>query len=142
MGKYTKTTFTSSDRRSTEVLDLIHSDLCGPMLVVSLRGYVYYVTFINDHSKKTWIYFLKSKKSEEILQRFQDFKALVENQTGRKIRALRSHNGGEYTSKEFDEYCRQEGIQRQLTVPYTPEHNGVVERNNRSNGWSSEIHVT
>ena len=66
------------------------------------------------------------------MQRFQEFKALVENQTGRKIQALRSDNGGEYTSKEFDGYCRQEGIKRQLTVPYTPKQNGVAERKNRS----------
>ena len=79
MGKYTKTVFTSSDSRSAGVLDLIHSDLCSPMSVVSLRGFEYYVTFIDDHSRKTWIYFLKSKKSEEVLQRFQEFKALVEN---------------------------------------------------------------
>ena len=56
----------------------------------------------------------------------------MENQTERRIQALKSDNGGEYTSKEFDGYCRQEGIQRQLTVPYTPEHNGVAERKNRS----------
>ena len=102
------------------------------MSVVSLRGFEYYVTFIDDHSRKTWIYFLKSKKFEEVLQRFQEFKALVENQTERKIWALRSDNGGEYTSKEFDGYCRHEGIQRQLTVLYTPEQNVVAERKNRS----------
>ena len=55
------------------------------MSYVSLRGYKYYVTFIDDNSRKTWIYFLKRKKSEEVLQRFQEFKSLVENQTGRKI---------------------------------------------------------
>ena len=81
MGKYTKTAFPSSDSRSTWVLDLIHSEICGSMSSVSLRGYEYYVTFIDDYSRKTWIYFLKSKKSEEVLQRFQEFKALVENQT-------------------------------------------------------------
>ena len=70
LGKYTKTIFTSSDSRLEGVLDLIHSDLCGPMLVVSLRGFEYYVAFIDDHSKKTWIYFLKSKKYE-VLLRFQ-----------------------------------------------------------------------
>ena len=75
---------------------------------------------------------MKSKKSEEVLQRFQEFKTLMENQTGRKIRVLRSDNGGEYTSKEFDGFCRQEGIRRQLTVPYTPEQNKVAERKNRS----------
>ena len=85
LGKYTKTAFTSSDSRSARVLDLIHSGFCGPMSVVSLRGFEYYVTFIDDHSRKTWIYLLKSKKSEEVLQRFREFKALVEKQTGRKI---------------------------------------------------------
>ena len=102
------------------------------MSSMSLRGYEYHVTFIYDHSRKTQIYFLKRKKSEEVLQRFQEFKALVENQTGRKIRVLRSDNGGEYTSKEFDGFCKQEDIRRQLTVPYTPEQNGVAERKNKS----------
>ena len=62
---------------------------------------------------------MKSKKSEEALQRFQEFKALVENQTRRKIRVLRLDNKGKYTSKEFDGFCKQEGIKRQLTVLYT-----------------------
>ena len=110
MGKYTKTVFPSSDSRSAGILDLIHSDLCGPMSSVSLRGFEYYVTFNDDYSRKTWIYFLRSKKSKEVLQRFQNFKPLMENQTGRRIRALRSDNGGEYTSKEFDEFCRHESI--------------------------------
>ena len=56
----------------------------------------------------------------------------METQTGSKIQVLRSNNGGEYTSKEFDGFCRQEGIKRQLTVSYTPEQNGVVERKNKS----------
>ena len=67
MEKYTKTVFPSSDSKSTGVLELIHSNLCEPMSSVSLRGYKYYVTFIDDHSKKTWIYFLKRKKYEEVL---------------------------------------------------------------------------
>ena len=68
-----------------------------------MTGFEYYITFIDDFSKKTWIYFLKSKKPE-VLQRFQEFKALVENQTWRTIQALRSDNRGEYISKEFDGY--------------------------------------
>ena len=67
LGKYTKIAFPSSDSRSAGVLDLIHSDLCGSMSSVFLRGYDDYVTFTDDHSRKTWIYFLKSKKSEEVL---------------------------------------------------------------------------
>ena len=69
LGKYTKTSFSSSDTRLEGVIQLIHSDLCGPMSSTSLTGYEYYVTFIDDFSKKTWIYFLRSKRSEEVLLR-------------------------------------------------------------------------
>ena len=120
LGKYTKTAFPSSDSTLEGVLQLIHSNLCGPMSSASLTGYEYYITFIDDFSRKTWIYFLRSKRSEEVLLRFQEFTALVENQTGNKIKVLKSNNGGEYTSKAFDKFCRREGIRRQLTVPYTP----------------------
>jgi transposase InsO family protein len=89
------------------------------MSLVSLGGCEYYVTFIDDHSRRTWIYFLKTKS--EIFKRFQEFKALVENQTGRKIKVLRSDNGGEYTSTKFRDFCTQEGIRRRLTVPYNPQ---------------------
>ena len=62
--KYTKTAFPSIDNRSKGVLDLIHSDLCGPMSSASLTTFQYYVTFIDDYSRKTWIYFLRNKKSK------------------------------------------------------------------------------
>ena len=64
--------------------------------------------------------------------KFQEFKALVENQTSKKIRALRSDNGGEYTFGEFDDFCQKAGIKRELTVPYSPQQNGVAERKNRA----------
>jgi hypothetical protein len=91
LGKYTKTSFPSSDHRGAHVLDLVHSDVCGPMSTVSLSGQEYYVSFIDDYSRKTWIYFLKAKG--EVFDRFQGFKALVENQTRKKIKVLRSDNG-------------------------------------------------
>ena len=69
------------------------------MTVASLNGYLYYVLFIDDHSRKTWIYFLKTK--DGFLTRFQKFRAQVENLTERKIKVLRSYNGGEYASKDF-----------------------------------------
>ena len=114
------------------MLELTHSDLCGPMSSASLTGFEYYINFIDDFSRKTWIYFLKSKRSEEVLLPFQEFKALVENQIGKNIKVIRSDNGGKYSSHDFDEFCRQEGIKRQLIVPYTPKQNGVAERKNRS----------
>ena len=70
------------------------------MLVPSLGGYRYYVSFIEDYSKMTWIYFLKKKT--KVFKRFLEFKSLVENQTDRKIKVLRTDNGGELCGKEFD----------------------------------------
>jgi transposase InsO family protein len=128
LGKNVKGSFPSSENRSKEILDLIHSDVCGPMSVASLNVYLYYVLFIDDHSRKTWIYFLKNK--DGVLAKFQEFKDQVENLTGRKIKILRSDDGGEYTSKEFNSFCIEVGIKREFTVPYNPQQNGVAERKN------------
>jgi transposase InsO family protein len=102
--------------------------MCGPMPSSSINGYVYYVSFIDDYSRKTWVYFLKSK--EEVFNKFKEFKALIDNLSERKIKILRSDNGGEYTSKEFVNYCKDVGIKRELTTPYNPQQNGVAEGNN------------
>lgn len=117
-----------SDSRSKGILDLIHSYVCGPMIVSSLNGYFYYVLFIYDHFRKTWIYFLKIK--DGVLARFQEFKAQVENLIGRKIKVLRSDNGGEYTSRDFSDFYIEAGIKREYIVPYNPQQNGVAERKN------------
>ena len=95
LDKYTKLPFPASDNKSTGILDLIHIDVSGRMSHVSLGGYQYYVIFINDYSRRTWIYFLKTKG--EVFSRFKEFESLVEKQTSRKIWVLRSDNGGEYT---------------------------------------------
>ena len=126
LGKNVKKSFPDSESRSKEILDLVHSDLCGSMTVASLGGYHYYVTFIDDYSWKTWIYFLKTKESEEVLSKFKDFKAQVENSSGKRIKILRSDNGGEYTSTGFNDFWKEAGIKRELTVPYNPQQNGVA----------------
>ena len=95
---------------------------------ISLSGYEYYVTFIDDYSRKTWIHFLKNKS--EVFGKFKEFKSLIENQSENKINKLRSDNGGKYTSKEFEVFCKETGIKRELTTPYNPQKNGVVERKN------------
>ena len=104
----------------------MHSDVFGPMKVPSLGKSMYYVSFIDDFSRNTWIYFLKKKS--EVFDRFKEFKALVKNQIEKKIKVLRTDNGGEFCSKEFEELCKKCGIARQKTTPYTPEKNGVAER--------------
>lgn len=97
LGKNVKKSFPKSVHKLKEILELIHYDLCGPMSVPSLNGCLYYVIFVDDYCRRTWIYFLKQKESSEVLSKFKEFKALVENQSGKKIKNLRSYNGGEYT---------------------------------------------
>ena len=84
------------------------------MRVKSLGGSLYYVTFINDYSRKTWLYLLKTK--DGVFNKFQEFKEEIENLTNKKIKTLRTYNGGEYTSKEFVAFCKSTGIRRELTV--------------------------
>ena len=112
-----KHSFPNSDNRAKGVLDIVHSDVCGPMLTTSLSGYVYYVSFIDDYSHKTWIYLLKEKN--EVFGKFKEFKALVENLIERKIKTLRSYNGSEFTSQEFKEYCKKLGLRGSFLLPIT-----------------------
>jgi transposase InsO family protein len=112
LGKNVKKPFSSSNNRSKEILDLIHSYVCGLMLVKYLGGSLYYVIFIDDYSRKTWLYLLKTK--DEVFNKFQEFKAEIENLTSKKIKTLRTDNGGEYTSKEFVSFCKSTWIRREL----------------------------
>eukprot|EP00253_Pinus_taeda_P002100 PITA_02100 len=125
-----RVSFPSGCKRTKQILELVHSDVFGPVKVPSLGKSVYYVSFIDDFSRNTWIYFLKKKS--EVFDRFKEFKALVENQAEKKIKVLRIDNGGEFYSKEFEELCKKCGIARQKTTPYTPQQNGVAERMNKT----------
>jgi hypothetical protein len=107
LGKNTKKSFSSSDNRAKGILDLVHFDTCGPMSSPSLSGFLYYVIFIDDFSRKCWIYFLKAKN--ETFEKFKEFKALIENQTGKQIRVLRTDNGGEFESHSFEDFCKETG---------------------------------
>ena len=129
-GKNMKNPFPKSETKTKGMLEFIHSDVCGPMSSTSLSGFEYYITFIDDYSRKTWIYFLKAKS--EVFEKFKEFKALIENLSHNRIKTLRSDNGGEYTSKEFEYFCKDARIKRELTTPYNPQQNGVEERNNRT----------
>jgi len=91
--------FPSGGKSAKHISELVHSDVFRPMTVPSLGKYVYYVSFVDEFSRNTWIYFLKNKF--EVFDRFKEFKALVENQTEKKIKVLRIDNGGEFCRKEF-----------------------------------------
>ena len=131
IGKQTQTKMPKEATfQATEILQLVHSDVCGPFRTSSLGGARYFVTFIDDFSRKTWIYFIANKS--QVLTKFRHLVNLLKTSTGKLIQTLRSDNGGEYTSTAFQDYCLANGIKREFTPPYTPQRNGVAERRNRS----------
>lgn len=129
-GKQTRLPFPKKGSRVASVLELIHSDLCGPMEISSMSGAKYFLTLIDDLSRKVFVYFLKTK--EHVKQVIEEFKVLYERQLSKFIKILRSDNGSEYITSELDEFLRLSGIIHQFTNPYTPEQNGMAERMNRT----------
>lgn len=117
-----------SESRTNRPLELIHSDVLGDIKPPSEDGAKYAVTFIDDYSRYGETYLLKRKS--EVYEKFKEYKAHVENKFNLRIQALRTDRGGEYMNKEFDELLKQEGIQRQLTIPGTSQQNDVCERRN------------
>jgi transposase InsO family protein len=130
-GKQHRQPFEKKDaKRATETLGIIHTDVCGPMKTESISGAKYFLMFIDDKTRKTFVYFLRSK--DQVFTKFEEFKALVENEMGKHIKILRSDNGGEYINKHFNTYLKAKGIHHQTTIPYTPQQNGVAERANHT----------
>lgn len=130
MGKQTRSSYKSIGKRSDELLNLIHTDVNGPLPTESLGGHRYFITFIDDFSKKVTLYPLKLKS--EVFSKMVEYKNLVENQLGKKIKNVRSDNGTEYVNKQMEELFKSNGIVHQRSVPYTPQQNGVAERYNRT----------
>ena len=116
--------------RAKKPLELVHSDVCGPMKQKSIGGALYFVTFIDDFSRFITVYPLKHK--DEVFERFKEWKAEVENQLGEKVKVLRSDNGGEYKNKAFKAFAKNCGMKQQFSCPRTPQQNGVAERANRT----------
>lgn len=121
---------TLGEIRSSSKLQLVHSDICGPMQTESIGGASYFITFTDDYSRCCAVYYMKHKS--EALEKFKEFEAATTNEAGRQIGVLRTDNGGEYLSVEFQDYLKQKGIKHQLTAPYSPQQNGVAERMNRT----------
>ena len=103
-----KTPFNKKGERATEILELIHSYVCGPLSTHARGSYLYFVTFIDDYSRYGYVYLMKYKS--ETVEKFKEFRAEVEKQLGRSIKTLRSDRGGEYLSQEFQSYLTDNGI--------------------------------
>ncbi|KAG6520427.1 hypothetical protein ZIOFF_017482 [Zingiber officinale] len=129
-GKMHRLPFPKISYRAKVPLELVHADICGPTQTPSLNNYKYFLLFVDDYTRMMWVYILNQKS--EAFPKFLEFKRLVENQCGRKIKILRTDRGGEFIGNAFMDYCKEKGIQRQLTVRYSPQQNGVAERKNRT----------
>jgi transposase InsO family protein len=105
-------------------------DLCGPSRQEGTEKENYFMLIIDDYSRLTWVAFLKEK--DEAFEKFKIFKDLTENQTCKRLKAVRLDKGGEFMSSDFKEFCDKHGIKREYTILRTPQQNGVVERKNRT----------
>ncbi|RVW36992.1 Retrovirus-related Pol polyprotein from transposon TNT 1-94 [Vitis vinifera] len=129
-GKMTKRPFSAKGERAKVPLEIIHTDVCGPLNVKARGGYEYFVTFIDDYSRYGYVYLIQRKS--EAFEKFKEFRAEAEKQLSKSIKTLRSDRGGEYLVYEFKDYLIENGILSQLTAPGTPQQNGVAERRNRT----------
>ncbi|KAK1419880.1 hypothetical protein QVD17_29300 [Tagetes erecta] len=131
VGKQTRLPFPiATTYRASKPLELIYGDLCGPITPSTIGGNEYIFVIIDDYSRYMWSFMLKRK--DQAFEVFKSFKVMIEKETERSIKTFRTDRGGEFTSSEFSSFCKENGIQRQLTAPYTPQQNGVVERRNRT----------
>ena len=131
MGKQKRLPFSKkSISNSSNPLELVHSDVCGPMSVDSVGGSKYFVTFIDDFSHFIVVYMMKHKS--EVFQKFKFFLSMGETLLGKRMLKSRSDNGGECTSDEYRSFLKERGIKKDETVPYSPQQNGLAERTNRT----------
>ena len=130
LDKVTKTPFSGTMEQATDLLEIIHTEVCNPMNVEARGGYHYFLTFIDDLSRYGYIYLMKHKS--ETFEKFKEFQSEVENHRNKKIKFLRSDRGEECLSYEFGPQLKQCGIVSQLTPPGTPQRNGVSECRNRT----------
>ncbi|PKU87036.1 Retrovirus-related Pol polyprotein from transposon TNT 1-94 [Dendrobium catenatum] len=124
-----KLVFQNSNNRRKNPLDLIHSDVWGPAPVISNQGFKFYVIFVDDYTRYTWIYPLRFKS--DVFHTFVNFKNQIENLTSQRIKKIRTDGGTEYVNSSFQNYLLTHGISHQISCPYTPEQNGLTERKHR-----------
>ena len=129
LAKSHRVSFPLSMNKSTVPFAIIHSDIWGPALISTPSGARWFVIFIDDCTRMTWISLLKTKG--EVCTTFQQFYKMVETQFHEKIKILRSDNGGEFVNHNLCQFLEAHGIEHQRTCPYTPQQNGVAERKNR-----------
>ena len=124
-GKQTRASFPQSTSfRGSELLELVHGDLCGPITPSTAARNRYIFVLIDDHSRYMWTILLREKSGA--FEKFKSFKAMVEQETKQSYKTFRTDISGKFTSTKFNMFCEESGVHRHLTAPYTPQQNGVV----------------
>jgi transposase InsO family protein len=113
---------------TTRPLELLHMDIFGPVAYASIGGNKYGFVIVDDYSRYTWVFFMKDKS--KVYEIFKKFATTAQNEFDVKIKRVRSDNGTEFKNTNIEEYLDEEGIGHELSVPYTPQQNGIVERKN------------
>ncbi|XP_031249850.1 uncharacterized protein LOC116107700 [Pistacia vera] len=122
--------FHRGTHQATNCLEYLHANLWEPEKIKSHGGSIYFMSIVDDYSRKVWVFLLRSKN--EALERLKSWQTLVKNQVDKKVKALRTDNGLKFCNSEFDRYCSDQGILRHRTVRGTPQQNGVAERMKRT----------
>ena len=125
MGKQRRVKFGIGIHNTESILEYVHSDVWGPTKSESMGVIYYFVTFVDDFSKRTWVYVMKSKK--DAFNVFLKWKNMVETQTGKKIKHLKTDNGDEFCNDRILKLCQYEAIVCHFTVRDTPQHNGLAD---------------
>ncbi|CAI7782009.1 unnamed protein product, partial [Closterium sp. NIES-54] len=130
-GKLRRTSFPTSTTRASAPLELVHTDVCGPMQTPEReKGSKYFITFLDDFSRLSWVTLVKTR--DEVAKVFNRWIRYAEREAGAKVKTLRSYRGGEYMGKDLESFLEDKGITHQLSVAYTPQQNGAAERLNRT----------
>jgi transposase InsO family protein len=119
-GKMRRSLFPTGRTRAVQIVQLIHSDVCGPMHFETPGGAKFFVLFQNDYSGYRAVYFLKFKS--EVADHFKEYADHLYTETGQRIHTLRSDNGGEFTRQSFQEWMSKRGIRAETSTPHTPVH--------------------
>jgi len=115
---------------TTQPLEMLHMDLCGPMRITSRGGKRYVLILVDDYSRFTWTLFLAS--NDETFENFLVFLKKIEKRVGHSLVYLRSDHGKEFANSSFIDYCNEHGVDHNFSAPRRPQQNGVVERENRT----------
>lgn len=129
LAKQTRSVYPAKEYVSSHAFNLVHSDIWGPSRVSSINGSKWFITFVDDHTRITWVFLMRHKsEAGKIIQNFITF---VKTQFNIIIKTLRTDNGLEYLDKNVQSFLTGLGIHHQTSCTYTPQQNGMAERKNR-----------